>query len=390
MLDKFASIFGTRTTHQTTIQMASLSPIYKEMAIFSSALIAQIYMCVKLFHQDFPTTARWLCLLCGLATLVTVKWLNKILVAKRVLGHSPSNAIRILLCLQFITIVILLLVFKLPFQLYADTEWMIRFVEQGTPFSRWLQSTSILGFIYSAIWKNPIFLDLAPAHIQMTATFLRLAGMSTMFATAIYLLKKDKNVLPVSLCVLSFVWAILSTGFLKSYPFVAPVLLFGMWWITSEPIESRKPRDLGILLSVLATSYIGLVPFSAMIIAVLAFKHPRKLVPTIVWMIAISFLIISLLWPGTPATYFNSLYSDMNLGEIHTAYLPYRGWSAGSNSINFSWKFIFSEKHLMDKLYILNYSGTLSLIALISTWIMLKRKDFIVSCRKILSQQDSR
>jgi hypothetical protein len=71
------------------------------------------------------------------------------------------------------------------------------------------------------------------------------------------------------------------------------------------------------------------------------------------------YALVALFWGQDVAGYFVSLWAESHFGNNFTAYAPYQNQAASANSIFFNAPFLFSGKHLVDKLYMLFFAGAL-------------------------------
>lgn len=134
------------------------------------------------------------------------------------------------------------------------------------PSVKYLLGIEILRVGYAAIWQFPPIASLLPESIASHAGFMRITGIIAMTGIAITILYIYENAYRVLFVITSPIWILFSIGYLEYYPFVAGIFLALLCWLFQGRLEDKSEIWIGVISGVLPLIYIGLAPFSFMIL----------------------------------------------------------------------------------------------------------------------------
>jgi hypothetical protein len=245
-----------------------------------------------------------------------------------------------------------------PSQSHGDGAFLVSVVAAGTPFSRWLVGSALLGWLH-ALWQFPPLRAAVPSALQTPQAFVQVMSCVAVYVAAVWLLRRRTAPFAAYVAVTSPVWLAFGLGYVEYYPFVAAVLVGVLAWIAGDGWIHLPPRTVGLVLGVVASVYVGLWPLAGLALAVFTMTAPRRHAWTAAWAAAALLGCVLVCWPGGPSRYFTALWHDMNFGE-QSINPRYAGLSASPSSIYFKSAFVFSRAHLGEIGYLGFFSGTLA------------------------------
>lgn len=89
------------------------------------------------------------------------------------------------------------------------------------PAVKYLAGIETLRMGYAAIWQFPPITKIMPGEILDQANFIRVAGITVMAFTSLYLLHIYPKKYSLLLAISTPVWMLFSFGYLEYYPFIA-------------------------------------------------------------------------------------------------------------------------------------------------------------------------
>ncbi|MGM0983738.1 MAG: hypothetical protein ACQEXG_09965 [Pseudomonadota bacterium] len=225
---------------------------------------------------------------------------------------------------------------------YGDARYLPMVIERGEPFSRWLLGTAALSSTY------PVMNMLLGIHPD---EWVKVTGALVMAAFTAAIIINSRGRLAYLLPVMTPMWMVFSSGYDEYYPFIAGVYVY----FVIALYHSRLPSGLWVpvLAAVMPLLYIAFAPLGALLLIRYWIDHPALRLKSLLVASLTYVLGISMLWPGGAVPYVAALYSDLNLGEVNTAYAPYQGESFSDYSPFFGFSYALSRQHFLELLYML-------------------------------------
>lgn len=223
------------------------------------------------------------------------------------------------------------------------------------PTVKYLAGIEALRVGYAAIWQFPPILKTLPNSVSNPADFIRIAGVSVMACTSIYLLTKYPNKYRVLLVATTPIWVLFSFGYLEYYPFIAGGYLILLCWLFNGNIEEKSEMQIGAVTGVLPLIYLGFAPLSFIILITYLWGARIEIVLRTLGALLIGFFItLRLFWSKNLSEYFTELYQELNFGDTNTIYEGYRGLAASETSIFFKSDYVWSLTHLKELFHMLS------------------------------------
>ena len=258
----------------------------------------------------------------------------------------------------FVAVTVNILLSPFPVQRYGDSGFLVVVVDSVKPFSRWMSGSAVLSWIYAGLWKFPPISALLPASVNNAEGCVRLIGSLCMAGAAVAAVLSRRAPLAAYVTVTSTMWMVFSFGYVEYYPFIAGLMIVFMVWLFGWSWDRHSPRTLGVLLGVIASSYVGFWPLAAIVGVMFVIASPRRNWPAIAWAVLAFLCCVRIFWPQSPADFFLALWHDMNFGERFN-YPRYVGLAAGPTSVYFKSSYVFSLPRLGELAYQCFFSGTL-------------------------------
>ena len=177
---------------------------------------------------------------------------------------SRKNSTRFnMLWLAFILIFLIVLlnvsIIKYPLMNYGDKGCISTMIGDNQVFPRWFIGTGILNFIGNHL----------PAKIFGPGDdilFVRIASSFWMCFSTVLILKVFPNRLSLLLTFTSSFWLLLSSGYDEYYPFIAPLFVLFLIFLTTPMSSWPNPFIVGFFVAILGLSYAGFLPLSLIIL----------------------------------------------------------------------------------------------------------------------------
>jgi hypothetical protein len=252
---------------------------------------------------------------------------------------------------------------------FGDNEQLGQVIEAGQVFSRWMIGSSVLKSIFQSLWLPLAMRGLLP-FTPDPAIFIRLAGSLFMCGFSIFILRKFPTRLSIVLPLFVPIWLLLASGYSEYYPFITPVYLCLLIFLSVSDVKNFPPIWMGLLVSTVALLYAGFVPIALFLLLIFFLRNGWKTgLIALMYSGLFAILLIVFLWPKSFPNFFKSYIFDLNLGELNTEYPAYKG-NALSNTPFFSPNFIFSLVHLRQLFFMYFWGGGFSPLLLIIGFIL--------------------
>lgn len=255
------------------------------------------------------------------------------------------------------------------------------------PTVKYLAGIETLRATYAAIWQSPPISTTLSNSISNPAGFIRIAGISAMACTSIYLFTKYPNKCQVQMVATTPIWILFSFGYLEYYPFIAGGYLILLCWLFNEKLEEKSELQIGVVTGALPLIYLGFAPLSLIILFAYLWGARIEIVIRTLAALLLGFLItLRLFWPKNLSDYFTTLYQELNFGNTNTIHEGYRGLAASDTSIFFNADYIFSLKHFKELFHMLGIGlGLMPIIILFVVLILSRKNIWRLSRKKILA-----
>ncbi|MDP3847590.1 MAG: hypothetical protein Q8R10_14320 [Pseudomonas sp.] len=251
------------------------------------------------------------------------------------------------------------------------------------PAAKYLAGIETLRVGYAAIWQFPPIARILPGSIANHAGFIRIAGISVMACTSIYLLTRYPSKYRVLLAATTPIWILFSFGYLEYYPFIAGGYLALLCWLFNGNFEEKSEIQIGVVTGVLPLIYLGFAPLSFIILFTYLWRARIEIVMRTLGALLLAFFIgLRLFWPKSLSDYFTTLYQELNFGDTNTIYEGYRGLAASETSIFFNTDYVFSLKHFKELFHMLGLGLGLTPIVILFVALALSRKNTWCLSRK--------
>ena len=224
--------------------------------------------------------------------------------------RKPLKSFRwfgLLFILFFVGVMANLFVFNVHLMNYGDVGTLSGMIGHNEVFPRWMLGTGILDFVISHV-SFPFF---GPGDDLLLVKTL---SALVMCLSAVFLLILFPNRLSLLLAFSSPFWLLFSSGYDEYYPFIAPLFILFMLFISTKIDRRFSAILIGIFAAVVGTTYAGFIPLSLIILFVFAIWQGVKkgLVALLVWLITSLLLII--LFNGTDLVgFWKSFVFNLNL-----------------------------------------------------------------------------
>jgi len=242
---------------------------------------------------------------------------------------------------------------------YADYEWIGGFIANRTTETRWLIHIKLQTAMFQTLESMFFARAFIPgfAHDPMSfaralnVLFLAIAGLH---CYAFYPRFRNTTTWVIS----SAAYCFMATGYAKVYGSATAVLLL-LYSGLEESDFNTSGVALGMIGALVSLYYLVLTPIAVAILLTLLIKRTDTFAAALLTFVLAGYVLVTIFWGQDVPGYFATLWSESHFGNGYTMYGPYRGLAASNNSIFFKLPFIFSVKHLVDKLYMLFFSGAL-------------------------------
>lgn len=230
------------------------------------------------------------------------------------------------------------------FNAYGDVGYLPYLVKEEIAFTKWF-----LGVLFLVRLHDFIPLNLDPTD------FVIVLGILAMVGCNLQVLKSKKNGFTHILPLVSPLWILLGTGYNEYYPFVAPFALITVWYLLGEFTVNRNWM-VAVFCGLLPLIYLGLTPFSFLLVLRSVGLGIRRCFSFIFVSIATFFITIFFFWPTNIGGFFARLKYESNLGEANTLHIPYQKHSLEGTPF-FDLRFAFSIEHILEKIGMLIFGG---------------------------------
>lgn len=245
------------------------------------------------------------------------------------------------------------------FPYYADYSWVADFIAKNTPAPRWLIHQKLQTAIFHTLESMFFVRGFLPGFVHDPLSLARALNMLFLVAAGLHcyaFFPKRRGT--IGLVVSSAAYCFMATGYGKVYAAATAILLL-LYCALEDSDFDRGGVVLGVISALVGLYYLALMPIALAVLTTVLLKRPRAFLPAVLSFVLAVYVLITVFWGSNPPDSFANLWSQSHFGNNYTAYGPYRGQAASDHSIFFNLSFVFSAKHLVDKLYMLFFSGTL-------------------------------
>jgi hypothetical protein len=245
------------------------------------------------------------------------------------------------------------------FPYYADYSWVADFIAKSTPAPRWLIHQKLQTAIFHTLESMFFARGFLPGFVHDPLSLARALNMLFLLAAGLHCYAfYPKSRGTVGLVISSAAYCFMATGYGKVYA-AATALLLLLYCALEESDFDRDGVGLGVISALVGLYYLALMPIALAILTTLLLKRPQAFLPAVLSFVLAVYVFVTIFWGPSIPDYFANLWGQSHFGNQYTAYGPYRGQAASDNSVFFNLSFVFSAKHVIDKLYMLFFSGTL-------------------------------
>jgi hypothetical protein len=263
-----------------------------------------------------------------------------------------------MLCCAAISIGNLFLnVFEFPY--YADYSWVSHFITDSTPAPRWLIHLKLQTAIFHTLESMYFVRAFMPGFLHDPLSLARALNVAFLVAAGIHCFAFYPRLRgTTSWVITSAAYCFMATGYGKVYGAATAVLLMLYCALAESEFEGDGVL-LGVVSALVGLYYLALMPIAFAILLTVLIKRPQAFLPALLSFILAGYILIATFSGPSIPSYFQSLWAESHFGDQFTDYVPYRRQAFSGNSVFFKLSFIFSAKHLGDKLYMLFFSGAL-------------------------------
>lgn len=200
----------------------------------------------------------------------------------------------------------------------GDSVNMPVFVIKGKTFTLWLTGTFVANVSYSIV-KCPVFHKLIPEKkkefLEFMVKFTVFLGSLIIAITSLWILFRWKERAAVLVPMLTPIWIIFSTGYAEYYPYVAGLYLIYLGLLTCENMKDFTPTSISFFCVLFALSYVAFIPLAIYFLIYYIIVNPKQWLKTLGMSIFFTFVMISVMWPGTVYGYINELWRNMQFHQ---------------------------------------------------------------------------
>ena len=245
------------------------------------------------------------------------------------------------------------------FPAYADYSWVADFIAKSTPAPRWLIHQKMQAVTFHTLESMFFAREFLPRFVHDPLSFARALNVLLLVAAGLHCYARyPQSRGTVAFVISSAAYCFMATGYAKVYGAATAVLLV-LYCTLDESDFGHQGIALGVMSALVGLYYLALMPIAFAILIATLMMRTRAFLPAVLSFVLAVYVLVTVFWGHDVAGYFASLWAESHFGNPYTAYGPYRGQASSDNSIFFTPSFLFSAKHLADKLYMLFFSGTL-------------------------------
>ncbi len=242
---------------------------------------------------------------------------------------------------------------------YADYSWVAEFIAKNVQAPRWLIHLKVQTAIFHTLESMKFARGVLPAFVHDPLSLARALNVLLLVLAGVHCYIAYPRLRQTTAWVIgSAAYCFMATGYAKVYG-AATALLLMFYCFLEESNFDEDGAVLGVLSAVLGLYYLPLLPISVAVLLTLLIKKPKAFLPALLAFVLAGYVLVVIFWGQDVSSYFSNLWAESHFGNQFTAYGPYRGQAASEDSIFFSREFIFTLKHLEDKLYMLFFAGSL-------------------------------
>lgn len=284
-----------------------------------------------------------------------------------------SRVVQALFVLGLVLVFLNVLVLHFPVMNYGDKGQLGKYLEKGSILARWLVGSSVLTRVYQSILVTFVHRQIIMADSPGDA-FVRLSGSVVIIVSSVLILSRYPGRLSVLLSLTTPIWLLLSSGYSEFYPFIAPVFLGVLLFLSESDMQAIPPWVIGCLAASISLLYAGFIPIGLLILLVYTVRRGwRAGVGAVALAGLCALVLIVVLWPGTITNFAKIYRNELNLGEQYTYFPPYQGQAWGE-TIFFVPGFALSVRHLGDLFYMFFWGGGLSPLLIVVAGLFLYRR----------------
>lgn len=190
---------------------------------------------------------------------------------------------------------------------YGDVGTLSGMIAHNEIFPRWMLGTGVLGFLINEV-SFPFF---GPADDILLLKTLSAMIMCIFSSVLFYLYPKR---LSLVLTFTSPIWLLLSSGYDEYYPFIAPIFILFLLFLSTNRIGRFSPMLVGLFAAILGTSYAGFLPLTLFLLIAFAMWRGflKGLLAGLVFLVC-SFAFIILFNGVNLGSFFINFHSSLNL-----------------------------------------------------------------------------
>ncbi len=295
----------TKFANQLTISLKQAKPVWLAAIAFSVSWLMS-FISIRLIWGEILKPLNpliWvidflvpLCLVLGFTALVTSK-------TKR------SRLLALLPVFMFLLAIVNIFVLKSRLMNYGDMGALSGYISHHDIFTRWMLGVGLLEFLANKV-LGPLFGNLNEL------AFVKVMSALVMMASSLIFILRNPDKLRLMFVVTSPMWLLFSTGYDEYYPFIAPVFLLILLFISEDWMNKLHPIWFGVIAAAIALSYVGFIPLAIFLLFVYGFRRGFKkgLVATGILLIT-AFLAILLFYGPRLGDFFAAYRGNLNLSN---------------------------------------------------------------------------
>lgn len=310
----------------------------------------------------------------GIFLLLFLGWAG-IFLAHRSWNQNRSRAFVSTGVIAFALVALALILTPFQTRNYGDANVIPKQIAMGVPSTRWLAGEALLIWLYDGIWRLPSLFHALPMALQSSQGFLKVAGILCMLVGTLFILRRWSFRLSVLLPIMTPIWLLFASGYLEYYPVIAGIFLAYLALTLHSDLSRLSVYQAGVLAALPPAFYVGFAPVGAVFLLAWGKARLRELPAAAGCSLLAYFVLIALAWDKGVSSYFRTLHGQMNFGEANLFFEPFRGRSAGPQSIFFQAGYALSPEHLRYSWYMLFWGlGWLVPASLVAVTILMARE----------------
>lgn len=288
----------------------------------------------------FPYSSRAIGVACGLVLLIAIGALQGTSVHDRRFFYS-------VLAVQGALGLAVILFGPFQKRLFGDGAALLRIVEEGTLYPRWLGITAMLRFFYHTVGLGSVL---------GVESFIRVVGWGAMVGGFAFAGRCAASPFPFLLVLtlpLSFVFI---AGHIEIYSAVTGLLSVALATLDRWSLDRASALKILVIAALLPWLYLGFAPFGAILVGVVCLARPRLGILVGLGAAALFLALTAATWSGGLESFLTSLSSQIDTGHGHLV-RRYRQLLPEDASIYFPLGAAFSGLHARDLAFMIFYGA---------------------------------